>query len=337
MTQDVQATFPQDIVQGPSSLGQTKLYVTDSVREAARKLMRVHFQRMLQHEPGTLQGDDVEELHDMRVATRRLRAAFRIFGPYFDDKRVNLLNKGLRRAGRALGRVRDLDVFITKSERFISTASDPHFYELEPLLTYCHDQRDAARTSMIALLESPKHKRFVTDLSLFLQDEDAPIDRGLADAHRSTLCHVLPDLIKVRYLAVSENGPDISGVSLDRLHRLRIDCKRLRYLLEFTRDVLDPEAESLIQQLVGMQDHLGDLVDADVASGVTIGFLADWIKDAERGDSRIQGIAQYLIARQDELHRLRDSLPEKWRRFNRPELQDLLNRTVGVLTQGALV
>ena len=52
--------------------------------EAARKTLLFHFERMLKHEPGTREGEDAEELHDMRVATRRMRAALRVFDGYID-------------------------------------------------------------------------------------------------------------------------------------------------------------------------------------------------------------------------------------------------------------
>ncbi len=53
---------------------------SDTMAEAAFKTLRFHLERMLEHEPGTRQGDDPEDLHDMRVATRRMRAALRVFG-----------------------------------------------------------------------------------------------------------------------------------------------------------------------------------------------------------------------------------------------------------------
>ena len=77
---------------------------------AAQKTLAFHFARVGEHESGTLEGTDIEELHDMRVATRRMRAALRIFDGYLDPQDVRPLLKGLRRTGRALGTVRDLDV-----------------------------------------------------------------------------------------------------------------------------------------------------------------------------------------------------------------------------------
>ena len=58
------------------------LQAGDTMAEAARKTLLYHLQKMMQHEPGTREGEDPEELHDMRVATRRMRAALRVFEDY---------------------------------------------------------------------------------------------------------------------------------------------------------------------------------------------------------------------------------------------------------------
>ena len=76
----------------------------DAMAEAGRKVLQFHFAHMLSHERGTRLGDDIEELHDMRVATRRMRAAFEVFGPFFRLKAIKPHLKGLRVAGRALDR-----------------------------------------------------------------------------------------------------------------------------------------------------------------------------------------------------------------------------------------
>ncbi len=75
----------------------------DSLAEAGRKVMRYHFAQMLRHEEGTRLGEDIEALHDMRVATRRLRAAFEVFGEAFEPDALKPHLKGLRATGRALG------------------------------------------------------------------------------------------------------------------------------------------------------------------------------------------------------------------------------------------
>ena len=59
------------------------------------------------------------------------------------------------------------------------------------------------------------------------------------------------------------------------LHQLRIEAKRLRYTLEFVREALGPEAPALISRVVALQDHLGAMNDADIASHMARAFLVE--------------------------------------------------------------
>jgi len=70
---------------------------SDSMAEAGRKVMRYQFSEMFRNEGGTRSGDSMVSLHDMRVAVRRLRAAFRVFGDVFERGALKSYSKGLRR------------------------------------------------------------------------------------------------------------------------------------------------------------------------------------------------------------------------------------------------
>ena len=67
--------------------------------EAGRKVLRFHLARMLAREPGTRDGADPEELHGMRVATRRMRAAWRVFGDAYQPDRTTAFRSPVARAG----------------------------------------------------------------------------------------------------------------------------------------------------------------------------------------------------------------------------------------------
>ena len=90
----------------------------DHLAEAGRKVLRFHLARMVAREAGTREGADAEELHAMRVATRRQRAAWRVFGDAFDPKRTAHHRRRLRLVAADLGAVRDLDVLIESIEAY---------------------------------------------------------------------------------------------------------------------------------------------------------------------------------------------------------------------------
>lgn len=287
----------------------------EPMSEAGRKAMYVHFLRMLANEAGTRLGQDIEALHDMRVATRRMRAAYGIFADYFDPAVLAPFNKGLRRIGRALGTVRDLDVLIEKAEAYQATLGEDQPAALAPLLADWHARREVARREMLAHLDSPTYRDFVSAFQTFLTTPGAgaqPIPIGEPLPHQ--VRHVAPRLILTRYEIVRAYETIIDGAPLTTYHRLRIDCKRLRYALEFFRDVLGPEAVELIKQVTALQDLLGALQDAHVAEGLIADFLDEQRKKRKKGvpDEALAGAAGYLAAQQATQQELVGLFPAPW-------------------------
>ena len=92
-------------VQSKTKVEPPTILPDEPMSEAGRKLLYLHFSRMVEHEAGTRSGEDPEALHDMRVATRRMRAAYQLFVPYFDEGAFKPFNKRLKLTGRALGSV----------------------------------------------------------------------------------------------------------------------------------------------------------------------------------------------------------------------------------------
>ena len=90
----------------------------DVVAEAGRKVLRFHLARLIAREPGTRLGEDPEELHGMRVATRRMRAAWRVFGDGFQPEGTSRYRNRLRDVAGKLGAVRDLDVLVMALESY---------------------------------------------------------------------------------------------------------------------------------------------------------------------------------------------------------------------------
>src|SRR5438309_9251655 len=86
------------------------LACTDSFREAAGKILWTRFDEMMSFESRAVTGKDADAVHDMRVASRRLRAALEIFQEVFTPKQYRVLRRDVKRVADALGGVRDLDV-----------------------------------------------------------------------------------------------------------------------------------------------------------------------------------------------------------------------------------
>ena len=234
----------------PKPMERVGIEPQDSMAEAGRKTLLFHFAEMLSHEAGTRLGADIEELHDMRVATRRMRAAFDIFGDSFTPKAIKPHLKGLRAAGRVLGQVRDLDVFIEKAQRYIENLSPPARLGLNPLVNTWEQQREAARARMLSHLDSKEYQEFKEKFNIFLQTPGKGARSPATDAPApNRVCEVAPVLIYTRLACVRAYETILNNARLDQLHALRIEFKRLRYAVEFFREVLGEVDKQVIQTL----------------------------------------------------------------------------------------
>ncbi|MBN2550841.1 MAG: CHAD domain-containing protein [Anaerolineales bacterium] len=308
----------------------------DPLAEAGRKVMRFQFAQVLRWEEGTRLGEDAEALHDMRVATRRLRAAFEVFEDAFENRALKPYLNGLRATGRALGAVRDLDVLMEKANIYLGTLPEKHRSGLNPLLQAWELQRDAARDQMLAFLDSQDYHIFKRKFNIFVQTPGAGARSLPKDQPTPYLVSQLaPILIYSRLAVVRSYDPYLVDAPIERLHALRIEFKKLRYTVEYFREVLGAESTSVINDLKGIQDHLGDLNDADVATQLLRQFVDSWeaqqlsLPISERQNPAV--IMNYLAYRYAERHRLVATFSEAWAYINRPEFRKNLARSISVL------
>ena len=301
------------------------IQVEETLAETGRKILLFHFAQMIQHEPGTILGEDIEALHDMRVATRRMRAAMDLFADTFKPKVIKPFLKDLRQTGRALGKVRDLDVFIEKVHHYLQSLPETERQGLDSLLNTWFEQRNRQRISMMEYLESPAYKEFKRTFNLFLQTPGAGVRARSSHAPESHLVRqVAPVLLYTRLAAVNAYDDILPTATIPQLHSLRIELKRLRYALEFFGEVMGPQTKLVINEIKRLQDHLGDLNDADGACHLLADILSNWdnqyssISLAERPAPN--PVIAFLAYRAQERHRLLVSFPSAWENFTRPEI-----------------
>jgi CHAD domain-containing protein len=283
----------------------------DTLAEAGRKVLRFHLARMLAREPGTRSGEDPEELHAMRVATRRMRAAWRVFGEAYRPGRTRRYRRDLRDVAARLGAVRDLDVLIDGLDAYSAAMPARERDGLAPLRRSWRSSRDEARELLLRTLDSPSYERFVEEYREFVRTDGlAVLPVGPTTPHR--VRDRMPSHIWAAYEQVRAYEPVLRWADVETLHELRIAAKWLRYTVEFVREPLGPEAGPIIERVVGLQDHLGLLHDADVAAALARTFLVE--RSGELSEAETAAIGRYLIDRERELARLRRSVGPPWRR-----------------------
>ncbi|MFN0145482.1 MAG: CHAD domain-containing protein [Dehalococcoidia bacterium] len=243
-----------------ATLGSTAVEPGMTVSDVAFAVLRKHFAVFLVNEASTRLGEDIEGLHDMRVAARRLRAALQAFRPWLSP-RLQHSRDELGWVAASLGVVRDLDVQMERLAewRAAEPAGSHALDEVERLLT---DRRNQGRKRMLAALDSRRYDLMVQRFAAALQ-RGSP--RSLAAA-REPILAVAPGLLEKRYRRLRRGGDAIkSGSPAAAYHALRIDAKKLRYALEFVGPIYGKPATEFAVRLTALQDLLGLHQDADVA------------------------------------------------------------------------
>jgi CHAD domain-containing protein/adenylate cyclase class IV len=300
----------------------------DHIAEAGRKVLRFHVARMIAREQGTRVGKDPEELHAMRVATRRQRAAWRVFGDAFDPRRTARHRRRLRLVAADLGAVRDLDVLIEAIEAYQERQSKLEAASLEPLVRQWRDRRDAARGVLVRELDSDRYRRWLDGYLAFVQAEGQGVHAvGPTEPHR--VRDTMPSRVWGAYQAVRAYEPVMRWADVATLHDLRIAAKWLRYTLEFVREALGRDAGPVIEKVVALQDHLGWLHDADVAAGLARAFLVEHAGDLTEAESA--AIGRYLVDRERALARLRRTVGTPWRGVSSLAFRRAMGRLVAGL------
>ena len=132
------------------------LSADDSYAEAAAKIVSVRADELTEQAQGVLDTGDIERVHDMRVATRRLRAALEIFEPCFPAKAYDEALGEVKRLADALGERRDRDVAIAALHAFNDQMPSPDRRGIASLIEQLRTEQDDANRDLAPLVEDPK-------------------------------------------------------------------------------------------------------------------------------------------------------------------------------------
>ncbi len=201
---------------------------------------------------------DAEALHRTRVASRRLREVLPVIeapGPRPDRK-----SRGrVRHLTRALGGVRELDVALGLLDELV--ARHPHLDRPSAAVREeIHRERAVRYAEMIRSLESIKPGRLTRELAALAATRGAP---SRAEQHRRLRARVLRRARRLDH-SIDEAG---ALYAFDRLHRVRVAAKKLRYVLELVPELSRVGTTRLVNRLKEVQDLLGRLHDLEILAG----------------------------------------------------------------------
>lgn len=141
-----------------------------SLEECARRIITTRFHEMMSFREGAIDGTDIEYVHDMRVASRRLRAAMRNFADCFAPKKEFRRHlKQVERITSTLGGVRDLDVLIDRFQKDALTVPADAQIGVQNLIGHLQTEREARRTPMFKMFEELDKGNFEKKFLVFFE------------------------------------------------------------------------------------------------------------------------------------------------------------------------
>ncbi len=240
---------------------------------ATRKILLYLLNIMKQNEEGVISDIDTEFIHDFRVSGRRARSAVSQIKDVLPPEKLDRFKRDFRELGQSSNKLRDLDVYLHKKEEYLTMLPVDLRPGLDPFFIDLEKERGKELKGFIKVLRSEFYRQLVTDWEAFLvSGEDC--DRMPANAEKPVIT-LAREFIRRRYTKIMKSGEKIDNETPDeKLHSLRIQCKKLRYLMEFFASLFPSDEITLLtKQLKRFQDNLGEFNDLSMQQGTLKEYL----------------------------------------------------------------
>lgn len=268
-----------------------------SVKQAFVLMVRNCYEQMRANEAAVMKGEDPEGVHQLRVATRRLRALLSLFGSILATSALDHLKEELRWLQQQLGPARDWDVFLEETLSPLETRLAEE-EGLQTLRSTAGRLREEAYGRARAVVTSRRYTSLLLRLQLHLADEGwfkaaAP---GTPDPLAEPVRTFAAERFEKRAKRLRKLGKKHEGLTELQLHQLRIEGKKMRYTVEFFRSLYPrPASKDYRAGLVGIQDSLGALNDAVVGHRLLEELEAEMKRDERIAPETITHISGLLL------------------------------------------
>ncbi|MBK1647763.1 hypothetical protein CKO36_03915 [Rhabdochromatium marinum] len=280
-----------------------------TVAAAIQTILRHHFAVMLDYEARAREGTDIEGVHQMRVALRRLRSALSLFRSLLDPEQTRLWRDAMRDLAGQLGRARDLDVFI--DEGLADTAGKLPLPGEARLRELALRQRATVYEQEVRpMLDSDSYQRFCAEFPRWIEQGITPAEalegQGACKLSRPIVSRARK-LLDKQERRVLNAGRFVDRHDAPAMHQLRIEGKKLRYAAEFFRPLFS-DMGTFISCMKGIQDVLGVMNDLALTQS-----LLDELLSSSPDERELHAYAGALIGwRSYHFHVLLEDFDNRW-------------------------
>ncbi len=286
------------------------------VAESAQTIINAFIKIARRYEDGIVADYDTEFLHDYRVSLRKVRSVFSLFKGVFDQEETAYLKRDFAALMQKTNTLRDLDVYLLNKEQYLKLVPVDTHEGLGILFDYFSRERKIEQKRVSKILRSKTYLDEIGRLEkLFAGDSSL---KGGPMGEEKSLVFACGSILK-RYGKVCKIARSVDENTEDAvIHQLRINCKKLRYLMEFFTPLFPgSEIKSLIKSLKLLQDNLGKFNDYSVQQKFLRQVLNDKMHDFSGWEIRVAESVGALTAM---LHRLQEKeryqIVENFARFD---------------------
>ncbi|BCO08457.1 CHAD domain-containing protein [Desulfolithobacter dissulfuricans] len=292
--------------------------------QAARTIFLQLLGVMERNLPGIFDDLDSEFLHDFRVAIRRTRTGLAQFKKVLPAETTALFKNEFAWLGRVTGPTRDLDVYLLYRDDYLARLPEVLQPGLDEFFQDLARRRQEEFKRLVRALQAPRYREIVSSWREYLQSdrEEEPAAAGMP------VTDFARQIIYRRYRRVMKDGRAITDRSPDEsLHRLRIQCKKLRYALEFFTSLFPEEDMTrVIKQLKKLQNNLGDFNDLSVQQDMLRRHLAELRTGSRKNLQLAAALGGLLTNLYHEQERVRKRFATTFQRFGDSDNTALFKR-----------
>jgi triphosphatase len=241
-----------------------------SAHAGIRLILLSRLEEMCAFRSAALDWSDPEGVHDMRVASRRLRSVLRDFMPYLQrDRKLRHSKDNLKKLADALGAVRDQDVAIMALEKLAAETPSEVSAGIEQFAEARRLKRDGARSRLSEAIADDSLAEFEEEFKDSLERSLKVSRRRRKNIERESdesesLRQIGRDIIAARLQELEELSASLyQPFKTGPLHRMRIAAKRLRYAIELFTQCWGEQLAPFAKEIAKLQASLGELHDCD--------------------------------------------------------------------------
>ena len=233
------------------------------IQRYAAEIILTNLESLQKSVDGIVTHDDIEDIHDLRVATRRIRTALDIFGNYFPKKKVKSWQGVVRTITRQFGESRDLDVQIDFLDQFLKTIEDrQNLAGIRRIRLRLIQKRNALENTIGKHTADILKDKALNDLRTTMQKSIIEDEQGNYPPELFQLAFntILTSLDQFLFYEIFIHYPE----KVHELHLMRIAAKKLRYTLEIFLPLYRGKMDATLETMKYVQQQLGEIRDCDV-------------------------------------------------------------------------